>query len=433
MYYHRAWAEIDLDALTHNLGRIREVLPHDTGVMAVVKADAYGHDACIAARHLQAAPGVWGFGVGDSSEALELRSAGITSPILILGAVIEDEVARVLENDISVCIHSSRRIEKLDREARRLDRLLKVHLMVDTGMGRLGVTPEKAVEVAGMVVRAGGLEFAGVATHYSSTQDPEAPFTQIQIERFRNVKERLEEAGCSPGVFHASNTATIFSSLTEHFDLVRPGISLYGIHADGALPDDAALEPVMSLKSQVVFLKDMPAGTPVGYNGTHVTDRATRIATLPIGYNDGYPYRLSGRGRVLIRGCPAPVVGAVTMDYIMVDVGHIPGVSVGDLATLIGRDGDETITVQDIAETVGTIPYEITCSIGKRVRRIPRKSKKSAESSGSGDEDVVRAGETSGLADEAAGLADKAVVLASETAVPRDGTVPRTNEITVRA
>jgi alanine racemase len=275
--------------------------------------------------------------------------------------------------------------------------------MIDTGMGRLGVTPEKAVEVAGMLSSADGLEFAGVATHYSSTRDPEASFTQIQIERFRSVKDRLEKAGCSPGLFHASNTATLFSSLTEHFDLVRPGISLYGIHADGALPDDAALAPVMSLKSQVVFLKDMPAGTPVGYNRSHVTDRATRIATLPIGYNDGYPYRLSGSGRVLIRGCPAPVVGAVTMDYIMVDVGHIPGVSVGDLAILIGNDGGEEITVMDIAETVGTIPYEITCSIGKRVRRIPRKSRKSAESSGGGDETAALAGEAAVRAGEDAG------------------------------
>jgi alanine racemase len=383
MYYHRAWADIDLDALTHNLETIRSHISPEVRIMAVVKADAYGHDALAVARHLQDRDGVWGFGVGDSHEALELREGKITSPILILGAIVEDEIGRVLENDISVCVHSQSRAERLNREALRQGRRLKVHLMVDTGMGRLGVTPETAAEVAERIAAAQGLELAGVATHYSSTGNPNDPFTLMQHERFVAVKERLARAGISPGFFHASNSAAVFSSLAEHFNIIRPGISLYGISYGGSVPADVDLRPVLSFKTQVVFMKDMPAGAPVGYNRTHITSRPTRIATIPIGYNDGYSFRLSGKGQVLIRGRRAPVVGAVSMDYTMVDIGHIPGVEVGDLVTLIGRDGDESVRVEELAEFVGTIPYEITCSIGKRVRRIPRKMKKNEKSGGS--------------------------------------------------
>jgi len=354
---------------------ILAALPAETGVMAVVKADAYGHDALAVARHLQDLPGVWGFGVGDSHEALALREGKITSPILILGAIIEDEIGRVLENDISVCVHSNRRVERLNREALRQGRRLKVHLMVDTGMGRLGVPFEKAAAAAGRIADAAGLEFAGVATHYSSTHDPNDPFTLQQLERFLEIKERLARAGISPEIFHASNSAAIFSRLDAHFNVVRPGISLYGISPSEAQSAGVVLKPVLSFRTQVVFMKDMPAGAPVGYNRGHVTNRRTRIATLPIGYNDGYAFRLSGRGQVLIRGRRAPVVGAVSMDYTMVDIGHIRGVEVGDLVTLIGRDGGESISVEEMAATVGTIPYEITCAIGKRVRRIPRKMK----------------------------------------------------------
>lgn len=374
MYYHRAWADIDVDALTRNLTSIRSALFPGTDVMAVVKADAYGHGAINIARVLQDKDGVWGFGVGDSREALELRAAGISSPILILGAIIEDEIGRVLENEISVCVHSTRRIERLDREAQRQTKRLKVHLMVDTGMGRLGVTPERAIDVAAGIAAAPGLDFAGVATHYACTSEPDDPFTAVQLRRFVTLKESLAEAGIAPAIFHASNSSSIFSSLSRHFDLVRPGIFLFGIAPDGKAPAGVDLDPVLSLKTQVVFLKDIPAGTPVGYNRTYTTPRATRIATIPIGYNDGYPFRLSNRGRVLIRGRRAPVVGGVTMDYTMIDIGHIPGVEVGELVTIIGRDGDESITVDEIARMVGTIPYEITCLIGKRVQRIARKT-----------------------------------------------------------
>jgi len=373
MYYHRAWADIDLEALSHNLCQIRAWLPAGTEIMAVVKADAYGHGALAVARHLQGEEGLWGFGVGDSHEALELRNGKISAPILILGAIIEDEIGSVLDNDISVCVHSSKRVARLDREAMRHNRRLKVHLMVDTGMGRLGVSPERAIQVARGIAVAPGLEFAGLATHYASTNNTGDLFTLFQLERFKKVAGDLDREGIEVAVRHASNSTAVFSDLPQHFNVVRPGISLYGIGACHIAEARDRLKPVLSLRTQVVFMKDVAAGTPVGYNRTYVTPKATRIATIPIGYNDGYSYRLSSKGRVLIRGQSAPVVGAVSMDYTMVDIGHIPGVEVGERVTVIGRDGDRRITVEELARIAETIPYEITCSIGKRVRRVAGK------------------------------------------------------------
>lgn len=374
MYYYRAWAEIDLDALTRNYERIVSRLEAGTGVMAVIKADAYGHGAIQVARHLQEL-GVWGFGVGDSHEALDLRESGISLPVLILGAIVEGEIERVLENGVSVSIHSHTSAERLDRETARRQQRLKVHLLVDTGMGRLGVPCERAESLARRIAASPGLEFVGVGTHYASTNDANDPFLHQQLSRFREVASSLSRAGIYPEIYHASNSGAIFSTITDHLNVVRPGIALFGIHPSPSFRSEVDLDPVMSLRSQVVFMKDLPAGSPLGYNCSYVTERSTRIATVSIGYNDGYPYRLTGRGRVLIHGQSAPVVGAVTMDYIMADIGHIAGVDVGDMATIIGSDGDRSITVDEIAEKAGTIPYEITCSIGKRVRRITRKSK----------------------------------------------------------
>ena len=359
---HRVWAEIDIGALRRNMSSIVQRTGPGTRVLAVVKADAYGHGAVRTARALSDEPGLWGFGVGDSQEALELRGAGITRPVLILGTIIEEETAQVVRNDIRVCIHSMDRIGALEQESRAQGRRTKVHLMVDTGMGRLGALPQRARELARAVARSRWLELEGVASHVSSSR-PGHPFTVVQRERLLALLAALREDGVDPPLVHFANTAAVLGGEGGGFPLVRPGISLYGLAGDDFLP-------VLSLRTQVVYLKDVPAGTPIGYNGTHVTSRATRIATLPIGYNDGLAYRLSNRGRALVRGQIAPIVGAISMDYTMLDVGPIQGVAVGDTVTLIGRDGEHSIGVPEIASLVGTIPYEIVCSVGKRVRRV---------------------------------------------------------------
>ncbi|MBL8862120.1 MAG: alanine racemase [Planctomycetes bacterium] len=370
MNAYRAWAEIDLDALTHNLAVIRERAGAGTRVLLVVKADAYGHGAVPIAHHAVRS-GVAGFGVGSSAEALELRRSGIRLPILVLGTIIDDEADDCLRHDVHVALHSSSRGAMLQQLARRMGLVAKVHVNVDTGMGRLGVLPGKAVELLREVRAAPNLALCGVMTHVSAPEGALAASTADQQRLFEGVLREARAAGLLCGWTHMANSAALFTALRPRYDTVRPGISAYGI-----LPHDLRgsdqLRPVLALRSQVVFLKDIPAGYPVGYGSTWRSTRPTRIATLPVGYNDGVAWRLGNRGEVLVRGARAKIVGRVSMDYTTVDVGHIRGVEVGDIVTLIGSDGAQTITAEEVAARADTIAYEITCSLGKRVTRVLR-------------------------------------------------------------
>jgi alanine racemase len=244
-----------------------------------------------------------------------------------------------------------------------------VHLNVDTGMGRLGVLPGRALDLLREIRSSTHLELHGVMTHVSAAEGALADSTREQARSFESVLRSARDERLLCGSVHMANSAALFTSLRPLYDTVRPGISAYGIlHPD--LPGSGELKPVLSLRTQIVFLKDVPAGTPIGYSSTWRAERPTRIATLPVGYHDGVPWRLSNCGEVIVRGRRAPIVGRVTMDYITVDVGHIPGAAVGDTATLIGSDGHETITVEEVAEKAGTIAYEVTCSVGRRVQRL---------------------------------------------------------------
>jgi len=367
----RAWAEIDLDRLSGNLAVIRQSLGGSDALMLVLKADAYGHGALAVARHVLARGEARAFGVGDSREALALRNAGIDAPLLVLGAIVDGEMREVVRHDVAVCVHSLERVRMLDDEARRQGRRCRVHVMVDTGMGRLGPFADRAIEVAEAVLAADNLDLEGVATHLSSTSERGDPFTAQQITRFGEFRERLRRRDVPMPVFHAANSGAVLDSGAAGFDMVRVGAAAYGILArtDGAA---SKLEPVLSLKTQVIYLKDVPTGTPISYGRMHVTSDKTRIATLPIGYNDGFRFGLSNQWSVLVKGRRAPVVGAVSMDYCMIDVGAIPGVEAGDECTLIGRDGDERITVPEMASALGTVPYEVTCGLGQRVVRQHR-------------------------------------------------------------
>ncbi len=367
MQNRRVWAEIDLDALSSNLRRVRELAGERKGVMAIVKANAYGHGAVPVAWHL-ASQGVNALGVGDSEEAMELRRAGISIPILVLGTIIPGELGDVVDHDIAVTVHSSERVRRLGREARRAGRPVSVHLKVDTGMGRLGCAPGIAVEIARLIRATEFLRFDGLCTHFASATD--ANMTAIQVRRFEEVSRAVEAAGIPLPPRHASASGAILGRVAPHLDVVRPGILLYGLSPGPPLRD--LLRPVLTLKTQVIFLKDFEAHAPLGYEGTYVTRKRTRVATLPVGYNDGYPWSLSDKGEVLVRGRRVPVVGRVSMDYLMVDVGDVPGVSVGDEAVLVGASGDERVTVRELADRAGTIPYEILTRIGKRVVRTFR-------------------------------------------------------------
>jgi len=365
----RVWAEIDLAALEHNhrtlLGRLRP----GARVMAVLKADAYGHSAVICAKKLVEL-GVSMIGVGDSREALELRAAGVDAPILILGAIVEGEMTAVVENDIATCIHSAQRANRLSQVARSLGRRARVHLKVDTGMGRLGVRPEIARELAGTIARDPWLELEGVCTHYGSAASPVPFHTAEQVTTFVRLVEEIRADGISPPLVHASNSAAVFSTLSEHFTMVRVGLALFGLNPGNLPVGESPVRPVLSLRTQIVFMKDLPAASPVGYNRTHVTKRATRIAIVPFGYSDGYPYALGNRAYVLVRGERAPVIGAVSMDYTTVDVTDVRDVQVGDEVTVIGACGRRRIGAEDLARAIGTIPYEITSRLGRRVARV---------------------------------------------------------------
>jgi len=367
MQNRRVWAEIDLDAITDNLAAVRKLAGEGRGVLAIVKANAYGHGAVPVAWHL-ASQGVDALGVGDSGEAMELRRAGIAAPIVILGAVVHGELRDVVDHDIAVTVHSAERVRRVALEARRAGRTVAVHLKVDTGMGRLGCAPSSAVELARLIHAASHLRLEGLCTHFASAGD--LAFAARQMASFEEVTRAIEAAGVPVPARHAAASGALLHQVAPGLDLVRPGLLLYGL-APAPAPD-LGLRPALTLKSQVIFLKDFAPGMPLGYEGTHVTARRTRVATLPVGYNDGYPWRLSGKGEVLIRGRRAPVVGRISMDYLMVDVGRIPGVTVGDEAILIGAAGDERVGVEELAERAGTIPYEILTRLGKRVVRTYR-------------------------------------------------------------
>jgi alanine racemase len=361
---YRVWAEIDLAALRHNVAVIRRAVGSRTRVLAVLKADAYGHGAVpIAWTALDA--GCEMIGVGDSTEALTLRESGIAGPLLILGAIVEGEIPKVVQHDVSVTVHSTDLLPLLDAEAGRRGRVLRVHLKVDTGMARLGASPGRALDLARAILDAPNLQLEGLSTHFACASSPET--TREQLDLFRAVAEELARDGIQPPVLHAANSLAVFTCPEAHFDMVRPGIALYGMDPGPFVKLGLPLQPVLSLKTQIAYLKGVAEDVPVGYDGRYRTTRPTRIATCPVGYNDGYPYSLSNRAEALVRGRRVPLVGNVTMDYVMLDVGDVPDAAVGDEVTLIGSG----LRAEDLARRAGTIPYELTCRLGRRVGRIP--------------------------------------------------------------
>ncbi len=373
MLHQRTWAEIDLDALSRNLAVVRTLAGAGVEVMLVLKADAYGHGAVPVAWHLLR-QGVSILGVGDSTEALELRAAGITTPILILGAVVAGEMEDVIRGGILVTVHSSDRVRALRRAAEQSQTRVGVHLKVDTGMGRLGCHPKRAVGIAREVARSRRLDLQGVCTHLAGTEPGGNGESARQLTRFRSVLAALEKDGIRPPWRHAYASNALLAgsappgSSTPEFNLVRPGLALYGVELDA--PSQGRLAPALSWRTQIVFLKDHPRGSRIGYGGTFTTRRPSRVATLPVGYSDGYRFAFSNNAEVLVRGRRCPVVGRVSMDYVPVDVTDVAGARVGDVVTLLGTDGAARIPVEELAARAQTIPYEIFCGLGRRVRRI---------------------------------------------------------------
>ena len=365
---HRVWAEIDRAAVRHNLGAIRERVG-ETRIMAVLKANAYGHGAVEMGRLLTEV-GIHAIGVGDSGEALELRDAGIDTSILIVGGIIPGEMPRVVENDIEVNLHTVQMAEELNAEAEKQNRTVRVHLKVDTGMGRLGMQPFEAVPFLHNLRRLRNLELLGMCTHFSLPYERNPAFTTRQVEQFNLAVEVAERLGYKDLTLHASSSLAVFGREDAYFNLVRTGIALWG-KLPGTLTEwETELKPALQLRTRILFLKDVPEGTPIGYSRTYYTPAPTRIATLPIGYNDGYGTAMSNRAEVLVNGVRCPVVGRVSMDYTTVDVGMVSNAKVGDEVTLLGRQNDAEITLAEVADWADCIPYEFLCGIGRRVARV---------------------------------------------------------------
>lgn len=381
--FRPTWATIDLDALVHNAGLIEErlaaCLPQRTpgtgmGLMAMVKADAYGHGAVPVSRALERC-GVAALGVATVEEGVELRDAGVTAPILVMGGMMgvgAPASERLVEAHLTPVVHSADVLPALDASAARAGRTLPVHVKIDTGMSRLGVRPESLAPLLTALQGCAHLAVEGVMTHLADAGEEEP--TAAQAERFAGCREEVERALGAVPIWHMANSMALLRGAAVDIPWARtvwarPGLALYG-EIDGTAFPNGELRPVMGLESRVALLKRVPAGTAVSYAGTFVVERASRLAIVPIGYADGYPWRASGRASVIVRGRRVPVVGRVTMDMIVVDVTDLPQVAVGDRVVLLGRAGDAAITLEEFASWSGTITYEALCRISKRMPRI---------------------------------------------------------------
>ena len=366
------WAEIDLAALAHNLRVIRDHVGDEVKILAAVKANAYGHGAIECARRLES-EGVDWFGVALPEEGVELRNAGIMRPILCLGGFWSGQEAALLHQKLTPVVYRLDMIESLDCVARNASVVADVHLKIDTGMGRLGVRADEVSAFCDALTRLQNIRVDGLMTHLAAADDEsKEEFTDRQLNEFDQAVAIFRQRGFSPTFIHAANSAATFAKRRAADNLVRPGGSLYGFTRD-VFPgniDAPQLRPVMSLHSRVMLLKRVPKGERLGYGCTFETKRSSLIATLPIGYDDGYRRALSNRARVIIRGHFSPVVGRVSMDLTLIDVTDVAGVSLDDEVILLGCDKEPSITAEELGELAGTISYEITCGISGRVPRI---------------------------------------------------------------
>jgi alanine racemase len=366
------WAEIDLAALAHNFQVIRNHVGDEVKILAAVKANAYGHGAPDCARRLEREGADW-FGVALPEEGLELREAGITRPVLCLGGFWPGQERLLLQQRLTPVVYRLDMLASLDQAAREANASAAVHVKIDTGMGRLGVRADQVSEFCAALTRFQNIRIDGLMTHLAAANDEDKQdFTSEQMRRFDEAVTEFRGRGFSPSLIHAANSAATFAQPRNGENMVRPGGTLYGFSKD-VLPANIQtppLRPVLSLYSRIMLLKQVPRGEKLGYGTTFETRRDSLIATLPIGYDDGYARALSNRGRVIVRGEFAPVAGRVSMDMTLIDVTDVTGVEINDRVILLGAEGARGITAEEIGERAGTISYEITCGISDRVPRI---------------------------------------------------------------
>ncbi len=367
-----AWAEVDLGALEHNVKEICKISGPKSEVMAVVKANAYGHGAVRVAEKALAC-GATRLAVARSAEGVELREAGIKVPILILGYTPPEQIHEVIDYDMEQTVYGMEYALQINRKAVQLGARLPVHIKIDTGMGRIGVVAdnETATREVKEIADQSNLEASGIFTHFAAADSADKKYTLHQWNSFNMLLENLRREGLEFPLRHAANSAALIDFPESRLNLVRAGIILYGLYPSHEVNKQRILlRPVMSFKSKVAYVKKVEPGFSVSYGCTYKTNGPATIATIPVGYADGYSRLLSNRGEVLIKGCRAPVIGRVCMDQIMVDVSNVPDIKSGDEVVLFGSQGSECLSVEDLAGWIGTINYEVVCMVSARVPRI---------------------------------------------------------------
>lgn len=364
------FAEINLDNFIFNLNQLKNKLGANTKLMAVIKANAYGHGALKISR-VALNNGADSLGVALLEEAMELKEEGINAPILVFGYISSFDLEKAIERKIRQTVFSYQQALSISRAALNQNKEALIHIKIDTGMRRIGFWPErKSLEEIEEIYRLPGIKVEGFYTHFACAEKEDKSYTQEQMHRFLTFIKALKEQGFEPGLLHTANSAALIDLPSTHLDLVRPGIALYGLYPSFVQCEKIELKTVLSLKSEIIQLKVVPAGSGISYNHTFRTSHQSIIATLPIGYADGLNRRLSNKGEVLVKGKKVPIVGTICMDQCLIDVSSINDVEVGDEAVLLGAQGREIITADEIADRLGTISYEVLTSISNRVPRL---------------------------------------------------------------
>jgi|AntRauTorckE6833_2_1112554.scaffolds.fasta_scaffold08254_3 alanine racemase len=363
------WAEVNLDNIKFNLKQVKKNIPENTKIMAVVKADGYGHGVIPVAQAVLEA-GADRLAVALPEEGKQLRENGFKLPIQILGEVLNNQIPILIENDLIPTISKIDTVERLNELAAKKDINKKIHVKIDTGMGRIGVFPDDAVDFIKKVNSFKNIDIEGIMTHFAKADEKDKSYTYKQWERFKSVIDELKEVDIEIPIKQAANSATIIDLPEFALNMVRPGIMMYGLRPSHEVDESFKLKPALSWKAKIVYLKEVPPGTGISYGATYITKKKAKIATIPMGYADGFSRLLSNKGEVLINGKRAPIRGRVCMDQFMVDITDIDNVNIGDEVVLIGKQGTEEITATEMADLIGTINYEITCDISKRVPRV---------------------------------------------------------------
>ena len=368
----RVCAYIDLENAVYNMNSMHEAIDKNSKIMAVIKTDGYGHGAVAIAKKINDLPYLYGYAVATVEEGLSLREAGIVKPILILGFVFPEDYEAVVKNELRIALFKEDMAKALSDEAVLQNKKAYVHIKADTGMGRIGfLVNEDSADSVKRIQALPNLVLEGVFTHFAKADMTDHNPTFVQIEKFKKFISMCHDKGVEFEIHHCSNSAGIIEFPEANFDMVRAGITLYGLMpSDEVSKDKVLLKPLMSLKSHIAYIKTVEPGTQISYGGTFVCDKKMRIATIPIGYGDGYPRSLSNKGYVIIRGRKANILGRVCMDQMMVDVTDFDDLGEYEEVTLIGKDGEISITMEELGDLSGRFNYELACDIGKRVPRV---------------------------------------------------------------